>query len=312
MQKFKDFVSTGIPPDGRLFAEDLDTLQDLVAAIDDLTQALRVGSVAVGESGLILSRYGSGEARISGALRTDGVVRGLGGLLAGSFTTTQRNAISSPPAGLVILNTTTGRYEWNAGTSGSPNWTPVGSLTTSQTGLLTNRPAANAVAAGSSYYATDQDVQYISDGSSWYRSGGGQPGDLVVTLNDAAATGRVLCQGQAWPSTSGIYADLYAKWGGSTLPDLRARMPVVKGTHSDVDTIGKNEGSAVGNRRPKHPHSFSLAVPMSNPGANNLDQGFAGNGVQGTGSTSVTGTIGAAGTADDSPAYYVVNVEAKL
>lgn len=118
--------TTGIAPDGAWFAGDVNALQDAVAAITDLTQALSVGTMAIGESGLQIVRFGSGEARMTGAMRVDAILRGLGGLLAGAFTTTARNAISSPPTGLIILNTTTGQYEWNSGTSGSPVWSALG------------------------------------------------------------------------------------------------------------------------------------------------------------------------------------------
>jgi hypothetical protein len=48
------------------------------------------------------------------------------GFLGGRFTTTQRDAIpsGSRPTGMMIFNTTTNRYEYNAGTEGSPNWLP--------------------------------------------------------------------------------------------------------------------------------------------------------------------------------------------
>lgn len=89
--------ATGVAPDGRLFAGDINALEDAVAALSDLTQNLEVASVAIGESGLQLLRYGAGEARLSGALRTDGVMRGLGGLYAGAYTTAQRDALVTPP-----------------------------------------------------------------------------------------------------------------------------------------------------------------------------------------------------------------------
>lgn len=47
---------------------------------------------------------------------------------------------------------------------------------------------------------------------------------------------------------------------GSTtfgLPDLRGRIPVGKGTHVDVDTLGENDGAALADRRPKHKHSVN-------------------------------------------------------
>lgn len=70
-------------------------------------------------------RYGAGEARLTGLFRTDGIVRALGGLFGGQFTTAQRNAISPTtlrPYGLIIFNTDTNRYEQNLGTEATPNW----------------------------------------------------------------------------------------------------------------------------------------------------------------------------------------------
>lgn len=122
--------ATGVAPDGRWFAGDVNLLQDTVAAITDLTQILSLGTLNIGESGLQLFRFGAGEARLTGLLRVDGILRGLGGLFAGTFTTTQRDAIplGSRPFGLVILNTTTARHEWNAGTDTSPSWQPLSDI----------------------------------------------------------------------------------------------------------------------------------------------------------------------------------------
>jgi hypothetical protein len=60
-------------------------------------------------------------------MRVDGILRGLGGLFAGAFTTTARDAIAlgSRPFTLVIFNITTNQFEYNAGTDTTPNWQPV-------------------------------------------------------------------------------------------------------------------------------------------------------------------------------------------
>lgn len=308
--------ATRIPPDGALFAGDVNALQDAVAALYDLTQNLGIASISIGESGLQVVRYASGEARLSGSLRTDGIIRALGGLYAGAFTTTQRNAISSPPYGLAILNTTTNRYEWNQGTSGSPSWQPLGG-SGSQSGNLGAIPAANSVVAGTVYYAVDQDVEYRSDGSAWTRAPGTpKAGDIVITLNAVAEAGRILCQGQAWPSTTGIYADLFAKWGGSTLPDLRGRMPVFLGTHTDVSGLGNHEGIAVGNRRPKHqhtPHSHLYGREVVSLQGGATQYSIIGNaGTVDHATTAADGGSGGANDPVDSPAYYVVQGEAHL
>lgn len=127
MSRYKTFDSTGLATAGRIYAGDLNAIQDLFADLYNLAQSLGVSSVALGEAGLQLLRYGAGEARLSGHMRVDGILRGLGGLYAGQFTTTARDAIAvgSRPYGLVIVNTTTNRIEWNQGTDATPNWQPV-------------------------------------------------------------------------------------------------------------------------------------------------------------------------------------------
>lgn len=124
MTRVKTFDSTGIATSGRIYAGDLNLMQDQYADLTNLSQTLSVGTLKVGETGLQLLRYGAGEARITGLLRTDGIIRGLGGLYAGAFTTAQRNAIGAGfrPFGLIILNTDTSRFEWNLGSDATPNW----------------------------------------------------------------------------------------------------------------------------------------------------------------------------------------------
>jgi microcystin-dependent protein len=127
MSRVKTFDATGISPGGVIFAGDLNAIQDQYADIYNLLQTIGVASLAIGESGLQIVRYGTGEARLTGHFRTDGIMRALGGLVHGQFTSTQRDAIpaGSRPFGLHILNTTTGQIEWNSGTDASPNWIAI-------------------------------------------------------------------------------------------------------------------------------------------------------------------------------------------
>jgi hypothetical protein len=149
MQRLYTKNATGVAPDGAWYAGDINALQDAVAAINDLTQSLGIGTVAIGESGLQLLRFGPLEARITGALRTDGIFRGLGGIIAGAFTTTQRNAIATgfAPYGTIILNTTTNQYEWNKGTDAARNWQAMGFVTSGGGGISDADIAANAAIA---------------------------------------------------------------------------------------------------------------------------------------------------------------------
>lgn len=124
MIRVKNFNSTGVAPDGRLYAGDLLAIQDAAAGLSDFTQTIDLATLRVGDSGIQLLKFGAADARISAALRTDGILRGLGGLFAGTFTTAQRDAIAagSRPTGLIIYNTTTARHEVNTGSDAVPNW----------------------------------------------------------------------------------------------------------------------------------------------------------------------------------------------
>jgi hypothetical protein len=152
--RVKSFDATGIAPGGKLYAGDLNAIQDAAAGRYDLTQNLGALTLAIGEAGLLLQRFGAGEARISGALRTDGIVRALGGFYGGAFTTAQRNAIAagSRPYGLVILNTDNNRYEWNQGTDAVPSWqsfsASLGANSVGATELADNAVDAAAIQAG--------------------------------------------------------------------------------------------------------------------------------------------------------------------
>jgi microcystin-dependent protein len=92
----------------------------------------------------------------------------------------------------------------------------------------------------------------------------------------AAPAGYLLCDGSAvsratYAALFGVVGTQYGAGDGSTtfnLPDCRGRATVGLGTHADVATLGQSEGSAVANRRPKHPHTLSgapgvgsLAIP---------------------------------------------------
>lgn len=169
MSRYKTFDSTGLATAGRLYAGDLNAIQDRYSDQTDLAQAHSVGSLVIGESGLQLVRYGAGEARLSGAFRTDGIIRALGGAYFGAFTTTQRDAISAGfrPFGLVVLNTTNNRLEINLGSDAAPSWSGLSSSITS--GTLGTRPGPSATNANSFYFATDDNggTLYYSTGSAW-------------------------------------------------------------------------------------------------------------------------------------------------
>lgn len=130
MNAVKTFDATGLAPNGRLYAGDLNAIQAAAAALTDFAQTLSLGTLRIGETGLQLLKYATAEARLVGALRTDGLLRGLGGIIAGTYSTTQRDAIALSvglaPYGTIILNTTTNQYEWNKGTDAARDWKPLG------------------------------------------------------------------------------------------------------------------------------------------------------------------------------------------
>lgn len=126
-------------------------------------------------------------------------------------------------------------------------------------GVLASRPAASAANNGSFYYATDQDVLFLSTGAAWLRLG--MPaGATTVVYSAVVPTGWIAYNGTALPASTGIYADLYAALGNTTAtPDTRGRTVVPLGTHADVNALGANDGAALANRTPKHNSTLSGA-----------------------------------------------------
>ena len=329
MSRFKTFDATGIAPNGRLYAGDLNAIQDMKADQSNFGQAIDLAALRIGDGAIQLLKYGALEARFTAAVRADGIVRGLGGLFAGTYSTPQRDAIpvGSRPYGLLIVNTTTNRYEWNSGSDAAPTWQPVspptgaGSIGSSEiadnaitsakildgtivagdlsgtlkpsgsaavgtealrtaaatSGTLAARPTPGSV-PNTFYYATDQDVLYLSTGAAWLRIG--LPAGHTSTVYSAAVpTGYVAYDGTALPSATGIYADLAAHLGGTATPDTRGRMLVHRGTHADVDALGDTDGAAIGDRTPKHNTANALTLPnhghsFTNPNVNSHAHGY--------------------------------------
>lgn len=193
MSRYKTFVSTGIAPDGRLYAGDLNGMQDLATPLSDFNTVLDVGTLRVGDPTLQLLKYGAGEFRMSGHLRVDGILRPLGGTLPGQYTTAQRDAIpvGRRPFGLIIFNLTTNRYEYNAGTDASPNWQSLAgtsvpahasthlpggsdplpfSTLVNMAGTRAAKPAAGSSNNGLFYFETDWQQTWRSNGSTWERT----------------------------------------------------------------------------------------------------------------------------------------------
>jgi hypothetical protein len=149
----------------------------------------------------------------------------------------------------------------------------------SASGLYAARPAASS--GTSFYYATDKDVLYISNGTTWFRTGPPQGATVLWFKPDAAApTGWIKYDGSNLPASTGIYDDLYAHLGNTvTTPDTRGRVPVGVGTHAEVASVGLTDGLAVASRRIKHNHTVSGG-----------SSGFVGGGGFGSGSSGFTVT----------------------
>lgn len=161
--------------------------------------------------------------------------------------------------------------------------------------VVASSSALPSAAEGTMAYVQDTNKVFVFNGSAWCEifdldnvaSVASVPtlrsvpvGVINQYVGSSAPDGWLFCDGGAGTgagtgtlnaSAGSVYADL---WGvlnsagfsgiGSqsamTLPDLRGRVPVGKGTNGDVDVLGDNEGIAavdVANRRPKHYHNIS-------------------------------------------------------
>lgn len=166
-------------------------------------------------------------------------------------------------------------------------------------------------------------------------------GSIIQFGGETSPTGWVICDGSelAIASYASLYAAISNKYGSLTngsggsgtthfrVPDLRGRVPVGKGTHSDVSTLGNNDGSALANRRPKHGHTIYDPGHVHAPKYGNTFWANPGGGaVVGSGSfipmngvdnaTTATSTTGmkvnpeganTSSSPNDAPAYIVVN-----
>lgn len=191
MDRIKSFDATGVAPNGRLYAGDLNLLQDTVAALTDFAQNLSVSSLAVGAADTTLTHYGAQEMAVSGLMRVLGVFRAASGIVVGSYTTAQRDAIVNPAYGLVILNQTTNKYEWNSGTPAVPVWSQLGGSPISR-GAFGAMPAPSATNVNTIYLATDQNggTAYYSDGTTWTQLAAGvsSTSSFTQVVGDGATT----------------------------------------------------------------------------------------------------------------------------
>lgn len=288
LTRVKTFVATGLATAGRLYAGDLNAIQDAVAAQSDYAQRIDAGTYGIGEVALALLRYGSGEARLTGAYRTDGIVRALGGLYAGQFTTSARDAIAAganlTPYGLMIFNTTTNRLEINKGNDTTRNWQPLGGLNVSQSGTLKGNEGGINLIPGSGVTMTIADnpgtgnVDITINAPPAAVAGIIPIGGIILYGVSADPINYLLCDGRSLVRVS-PYDQLFAVIGttfgaadGShfNIPDLRGRVPV--GVNTKVP-LATNEGVTVNARNVSHNHFLSqlpqqeFGLYTSTPGA---------------------------------------------
>lgn len=192
-------------------------------------------------------------------------------------------------------------------------WVAVNSAGT-VIGLLADQPAASSVPSGTRYFATDQVAEYLGDGTGWTRVST-PAGVTSLCLSAAADEGHILLQGQAWPATDGIYADLHDKFGGTVLPDFRQYVPVgYKAGDADFGALGATGGEKkhllVIGEIPAHTHLQDSRTFIDHiVGSGALSQGAAPT------QFDMGGTTGSAGgglSHNNLQPFRVVNFQAKL
>lgn len=149
------------------------------------------------------------------------------------------------------------------------------------------------------------------------------PGAVIDYAGASAPSGWLLCDGASYLRSD--YPDLFSAIGttygfadGShfNVPDCRGRAAVgyaAAGGHTDVSTLGANDGVVAANRRPKHRHTahshttstYPLATDTHSAGSNTGGNSNTTNVGTGTGSTD--GGSGNANDSLDAPAYIVLN-----
>jgi len=183
-----------------------------------------------------------------------------------------------------------------------------------------NTPARRAI-------GSTGDVFTVAGGVPTWAAATGLPAGAILQYGAASApTGYLLCDGAAVSRTTyaalfTITSTLYGVGDGSTtfnLPDFRGRVPAgyaASGGHTDVATLGNNDGVAVANRRAKHKHTVTDPGHAHNQRGGVADNTSPGqnaangrNDVDASVDSNTTGiTVGAATDSLDAPAYLVVN-----
>jgi len=309
LTRIKTFVATGLATAGRLYAGDLNQIQDGVAAYSDYAQRVDLATLGIGESGLALLHYGTLEARLTGAMRTDGILRGLGGLYAGQYTTAQRNAIptGSRPYGLVIWNSDTNRMEKNIGTDTTPNWQSLGGVNVSQSGTLKGVEQGINIIAGTGVTVTVTDnpgtgnVDITVNASAQAVSGVIPIGGCCEYAGASDPANFLICDGRSLVRTSpydqlfGVIGTAFNAVDGThfNIPDCRNRVVVGVGSNN---TLAETDGLPVGSRDVYHYHQLQYDLSNTSDGVvggNHVAPGHSPSGSYITLYTNDSGPVGA-------------------
>ena len=154
-------------------------------------------------------------------------------------------------------------------------------------------------------------------------------GAVFPYVSVTAPANFLLCDGSSvlqsdYPALFAVISTTYGSVDGThfTLPDMRGRVPVGYGTHSDVSTLANSDGLAVGSRRAKHKHAVNesphthqiTSIDAFNHTSSSGATGTAGGdrnllNITGTGSSVTNLTVGPQTGSEptDSPAYLVLN-----
>ena len=233
--------------------------------------------------------------------------------------------------------------------------TVLNQLVNGQFTVLADSVSASGVTAseGQLYFETDTNTLSVYDGAVWSVV---SPTGVINAFGGASApSGWLLCDGAEYSQST--YAALYGvlstsyNTGSETagyfrVPDLRGRVAVGKGTHSDVDALTKSDGitpANAANRSPLHKHTYSFTATsggvdhyhgftrpyyapyeVTGTGANsytvdNSSRGYGGTKADNTGGASaylhthpVSGSVGVGAGTSDTMAYLVTNYIIKV
>lgn len=112
------------------------------------------------------------------------------------------------------------------------------------------------------------------------RPSGIPTGAFIPFGGGTVPSGYLLCDGSAVSRTTyaalfAIFSTTFGSGDGSTtfnLPDTRGRVIVGKGSHTDVDAMGENDGVTESSRTPKHTHTGPSHTHAQNMGGGYNDQ----------------------------------------